>query len=57
MKFGIPQIIYIVLIGYNLLNSLTRHGETKKPGKYNFFIEAISTVITVAILNWGGFFG
>jgi len=56
MKFGIPQIIYTCLIAYGVLNSMARHGETKKVEKYNFFTEILSAAITIAILTYGGFF-
>lgn len=56
MKLGIPQLIYICLISYSVLNAMCRHGETKKPEKYNFFVEFIASGITIIILYYGGFF-
>jgi hypothetical protein len=56
MKLGIPQIIYICLMSYSILNELSRHGETKKPSKYNFFTTLISAAILITLLIYGGFF-
>ena len=56
MKLGIPQIIFIILLSYNLLTNLSRHGETKKVEKYNFFTTAIAFAISLYLLYWGGFF-
>ena len=56
MKFGIPQIIMISLMGFNVLNALARHGEIKKEEKWNFFTTTIATTINVVILIYGGFF-
>lgn len=41
---GIPQIIVIVLIGFNLGLNLAMHGK-KNEGKYNFFTALFSNVI------------
>ena len=55
MYFGVPQIIYLVLVTISLQTSLSKHGQEKK-GKYNFGIDFTSTAIMLIILCCGGFF-
>jgi len=51
-----PQIILIILLAMSLSFNLIKHGEPRK-AEYNFWITLFSTVMTVALLWWGGFFG
>jgi len=50
-----PQIIWIVLVGIILFWTAYKHGQPKE-GKYNFWEQIVSTILTVALLYWGGFF-
>lgn len=50
-----PQIIYLLLLSTGLLLSANQHGKPKE-GKHNFWYQAISTLITLALLYYGGFF-
>lgn len=51
---GAPQIIWIVLTALGLGVALAKDGERTK---HSFLATAISTIISIAILVWGGFFG
>lgn len=51
-----PQIIMITVLAMGLGITLVKNGEPKD-GEYSFLTTIISTVIEVAILWWGGFFG
>jgi hypothetical protein len=53
---GIPQIIFIILVGMSLLINLFNHDEPKNQ-RYNFFEAVFSNGIMVGLLIWGGFFG
>jgi hypothetical protein len=50
-----PQIILLILVGMGLGIALVKHGEENKR-KYNFWLEALSSAIMLALLYWGGFF-
>ncbi len=52
---GAPQIIFIILIAMSLGIHLVKHGEHRD--NYNFWMALFDTGLTVALLNWGGFFG
>lgn len=49
-----PQIIYLVLSGIGLGVTLAKSGEPS--GKYNFWTTLVSTIISLGLLLWGGFF-
>jgi hypothetical protein len=51
----LPQIIILVLLAMGLGISLVQSGKPKT-GTHSFWVQAISTTITLAILYWGGFF-
>ena len=55
MKYGIPQIIMIVIMGIGLGIALVKDGE-RKDEKYSFWVTVISTAIQCWILKAGGFF-
>jgi len=52
---GIPQIIYLCLLGVALLGQAYLHGKPKT-GNYNFFDSAISLILGALLIWWGGFF-
>lgn len=52
---GIPQIIYLILIGIGLGASLVNHGQPKK-GNDSFFITLLSSGVSIGLMIWGGFF-
>ena len=49
-----PQIIFIVLVGLELLMHANKHGQPRE--NYNILIALFNAVITVGLLWWGGFF-
>ena len=51
-----PQIVMILLLGWNIIDEFRKHG-TPKEGFHNFWTTLIATVISVLILWFGGFFG
>lgn len=55
MRFGICQILYIVLISINLATAIIKHGQSS--GNYNAYITIFITVIELTLLICGGFFG
>jgi len=52
-----PQITFICLMGVSFGIELARHGQQKTgtSATHNVWIQTISTVLTVAVLWWGGF--
>lgn len=52
---GAPQIIMIVLFSISGTVTLLNHGKPKE--NYNFFMWILASVIELALLFWGGFFG
>lgn len=55
INLGIPQIIWIVLVVYGLIDETINHGKPREPR--NAYIFAISALITFSLLYWGDFFG
>ena len=53
---GIPQIIMIILMTFNITFGLVNHGKPRTD-KYNVWTNLIGCAIEVAILTAGGFFG
>jgi hypothetical protein len=53
---GTPQIIFLVLVGLELLFTAYKHGQPKDE-KYNIFVKLINAGIIIWILIAGGFFG
>ncbi len=51
-----PQIIYLVLVGINLLLSAYLHGKPRRETE-NVFVTLVAQAVMVALLWWGGFFG
>ena len=51
----IPQIIYLMLVMMGLGIHITRHGEDKKPDKYNVWTKLMFSMMTITILYYGGF--
>jgi len=56
MKFGVPQIIMIVILALGLGINLAKDGQYKTDEKYSFGVTFIATAINFAVLYWGGFF-
>jgi hypothetical protein len=50
----LPQITMIIILCIGFGISLANHGKPRS--EENAFIVFVSTVITLAILYWGGFF-
>ena len=55
ITLGIPQIIWIVLAVYGLIDETINHGKPREP--HNAYTFAISAFISFLLLYWGGFFG
>jgi hypothetical protein len=51
----LPQIIFVSIIGINLLCTAYLHGKPKD-GKYSFWSSLSSAAILIGLLMWGGFF-
>lgn len=56
MYLGIPQVIMLALMIYNLTLTCIRNGEPKDED-YNFTATLIASAISFGLLYWGGFFG
>jgi hypothetical protein len=52
---GTPEIIYLSLVGINLLASAYLHGREKE-SKHNVFTSLIGAALAIGLLYWGGFF-
>jgi len=50
------EIILLVLITLNLCNTMFKHGEDKKPEKYNFYKSFFFMMIQVALFCYAGLF-
>lgn len=50
-----PQVIFLVLLGIELLYTAHMHGKPKEE-RYNFFVTFVGALITFGLLAWGGFF-
>jgi hypothetical protein len=50
-----PQIILLVILCLSNGISLAKHGEPREDN-YSFWVTLTSTVITLSLLYWGGFF-
>jgi hypothetical protein len=55
INIGWPEGIWIGLVMSGLIVSAVFHGEPKK-GKYSFPVTFTSTIISLLLLLWGGFF-
>lgn len=55
MTIGLPQAIYLVLTIIVLTVHGVKHGETKTTA-YDFWSNAIASVLVIGLLWWGGFF-
>lgn len=56
MVLQAPQLTYFAIILLSLGIAIKEHG-TPKEGNNNVFTALISTLIQMAIMYWGGFFG
>jgi hypothetical protein len=54
MKEYIPQIIVICLYFGGLLVAGLKHGKSRE--NYNFWSTLAATILSAALLKWGGFF-
>lgn len=50
----IPQVIYLILVGFSLAIHITRHGEPRDD--YHAGLYIIDLAITLGLLYMGGFF-
>ena len=55
ITLGIPQIIWIILAVYGLIDETINHGKPREP--HNAYTFAISVLLSFLLLYWGGFFG
>lgn len=53
---GWPQVIYLALLLYGVLDATAHHGEPKR-GNNNGWITMVSACISAGLMYWGGFFG
>ncbi len=49
-----PAIIYLILTAVGLLGTAYMHGKPRD--NYNFWSVLISTILSMGLLVWGGFF-
>ncbi len=52
---GWPQIILLALFASNIANNIKYNGQPKKD-PYSWRVAVISTMISMGLLGWGGFF-
>lgn len=52
---GIPETIYIILVGASLGTSVATHGK-ERTRKEDFFFTFLAQLIMCGLLYWGGFF-
>ena len=55
INLGAPQIIWLVITVFGLINETINHGKEREP--HNAYAFAIGAVISFLLLYWGGFFG
>lgn len=55
MKFGIWQVIYLIILFLPVGVSIVKHGEPMK-GEYHALASLISVAINIILLALGGFF-
>lgn len=53
-NLGIPQIIWITLVIFNMVYVAINHGKEQPP--YNAYVSLVSIALQFALLYWGGFF-
>lgn len=51
----LPQILVCVILACGIIRSFVRNGEVYV-GEHDFVLQAIKTLIWIALLTWGGFF-
>lgn len=56
LAIGIPQAIYLAWILVLLITVVRRHGTTATID-FDARPQVVATLLTVAVLYWGGFFG
>jgi hypothetical protein len=54
LTFHAPQLVFVVLLFLGLIVAIVKHGE--KRSDYSAFVTFFDTMITLALLYWGGFF-
>ena len=60
IKSAMPTIArYIMagMLGYDFIQNILHHGEVGPEKKYNGWVAFISLLVTIALLNMGGFWG
>lgn len=55
MKFGIWQVIYLIILFLPVGVSIVKHGEPRE-GEYHALASLISVAIDITLLALGGFF-
>lgn len=56
MRFGFCQIFFTAWLVLGLGMHLAKHGEPRD-GNYSFWVALISSIIQLALLYFGGFYG
>lgn len=51
---GAPQVIYLILAAISVADSIRKDGEPRPP--YNKIHTLIGLILSLGLLNWGGFF-
>lgn len=53
-----PQIIFILLVGWELIQAARHHKEPKTglEGEHNIWVKLLNVALLSGILAWGGFF-
>ena len=53
---GWPQLFWCVFVIVTVVHEITMHGKPKK-GEHDAVMYVLVTLISAALLYWGGFFG
>ena len=54
---GAPEIIMICIYVFNITYSFMKHGQNRCDETHNGFLGIFGTLVSIALLYWGGFWG
>lgn len=54
ITIGVPQIIMLVIMAFNIIFAAIHHGQPREP--YNGYAVLLAAIIECGLLTWGGFF-
>lgn len=54
-SLGWPQLIWVAIVLLADLVAIVHHGKPRPP--FNAYVSVSGTMISLALLYWGGFFG